>query len=130
MSVRANAYWSGGKLRLVDPHGYAKGIAALEPSDGESFVIVVMREADAKRHHQLKYLFGYLYKQVSAHTGYPFPAVDAMLRGLFLPHDVPTLSLMSYDQMREFILQCEAYAASTIGISIAGPDDARHWKAA
>jgi len=32
---------------------------------------------------------------------------------------------MTYDEMRDFILACEVYAAQTIGVVISGPEDIR-----
>ena len=56
--------------------------------------------------------------------------MDTIFRSYFLPPDVPTLHLLSDDQMRDYNLHCEAYAAERIGVVVTGPDDARHYKAA
>jgi hypothetical protein len=113
------------RIALLDEMAFHRGVKKLGLGEGESLVVRIEREADAKRHHQLRFLFGFVYKQVSEYTGYPIPEVDAMFRGLFMPADVETLSLMSYEQMADYIPQCEAYAAETIGVSIVGPESAR-----
>jgi len=128
--VKVKAVWTGEKLKLVESgEAMTKQVKRLKLGDGESVILRVEREADAKKYHQLKWAYGYVFKQVSEHTGYPIPEVDAMFRGLFMPQDVETLSLMSEEQMREFNRQCEIYAAETIGVAITGPHEARHWAA-
>ncbi len=127
--VVARAAWDGERLRLDDPMVFSAGMRKLKPGDGEPFVIRIEREQDAKKHHQLKFLFGYCYKQVSEYTGFTMPEVDLMFRGLFLPPGVDTLSLLSYEQMQEFNRACEQYAAEVIGVVVMGPDDARNWTA-
>lgn len=117
---------SHGSLRITDDLA-RRAVKKLKLGDGEVAVLRLEREADAKRHHQLKWLFGYVYKQVSERTGYAIPEVDAMFRGLFLPGDVDTLSLLSYEQMADYTSQCEAYAAETIGVVVRGPDEARRY---
>jgi len=127
--VTATAVWDGERLRLTDQVVFHAGMRKLKPGDGEAFVVRVEREADAKRYHSLKWLFGYVYKQVSEETGYSVPELDQMMRALHLPADVPTLSLASDEQLRAYILCCEVYAAEVIGITITGPNDARHYRA-
>lgn len=114
---------------MADPVMFNAGMKRLKPGDGETFVIRVEREADAKRHHQLKFLYGYCYKQVSEYTGFTMPEIDLMFRGLFLPPGVDTLSLMSYEQMADYTRAVEQYAAETIGLRIEGPNEARNWTA-
>lgn len=126
--VTAVAAWDGERLRLADPTVFSAGMRKMKPAEGEPFVVRVEREADAKRHHQLKWFYGYIVKQCVEKTGYTVVEMDTMFRSLFMPHDVPTLSLMSYEQMQEFNRACEQYAAETIGIVIAGPHDARNWE--
>lgn len=125
--VTALSKWDGERLRLDDPTVFSAGMRKLKPGEGETFVVRVEREADAKRHHQLKWFYGYIVKQCVEKTGYTVPEMDAMFRALFLPGDVDTLSLMSYEQMEDFNRQCEHYAAETIGVAIVGPSDARNW---
>lgn len=127
--VKGLGAWDGDRLRLVDPVVFNAAMKKLQPGDGETFVIRVEREADAKRHHQLKWYYGYIVKQCVEKTGYPVPEMDAMFRALFMPGDVATLSLMSFEQMEDFNRQCEHYAAETIGVVIEGPDGARRWVA-
>jgi hypothetical protein len=128
--VTAQASWDEDKKRLVldDSSLFNTRMSRLDPGAGERFVIRVEREADAKKYHRLKWYWGYVVKQCVEYTGHTVPEIDQMFRALFLPFDVPTISLLSDEQLREFNLQCEAYAAETIGVSITGPDDARHWR--
>jgi hypothetical protein len=126
--VKVFATWDGQGLYL-DAHLNEQVRRRLKPADGESFIVRVEREADAKRHHQLKWFYGYIVKQCVEKTGYAVPELDAMFRSLFIPGDVETLSLMSYEQMEDFNRQCEHYAAETIGVVIEGPDSARRWTA-
>jgi len=81
-------------------------------------------------YHRLKWYYGYIVKQCCEHTGYSALEMDTIFRSYFLPPDVPTLHLLSDDQMRDYNLHCEAYAAERIGVVVTGPDDARHYKAA
>lgn len=129
--VTSSATWmeDGERQLLVMPAGFTGRVKRkFKPGTGESFVVRVEREEDAKKHHQLKWYYGYLVKQISEHTGYPTPEVDAMLRALHMPPDVETLSLMSYEQMGDFNRLCEIYANEVVGIQIYGPEDARRWK--
>jgi hypothetical protein len=127
--ARGVAAWDGEKLRLTDPVVFNASMRRLKPGDGEAFVIRVEREADAKRHHQLKWYYGFVVKQCVEKTGYPVPEMDAIFRAQFMPGDVETLSLMSYEQMEDFNRQCEQYAAEVIGVVVEGPDGARRWVA-
>jgi hypothetical protein len=129
MSVKANAYWDGTQLRLVDPKGYTASLQALDPGAGESFVVLVMREVEAKQHHQLKWYYGYIVKQCCAKTGYTVVEMDHIFRAEHMPRDVDTLSLMSYEQMADYNVNCERYAAEVIGVVVKGPHDAREWAA-
>lgn len=122
------AVYAGGKLRLVDRDAFDKRLAKLQPGDGEPFVIRVEREAEAKKHHQLKWFFGYIVEQCIAYTGETAGDREIDFRSRFLPYDVSTLSEMNFDQMAEFNRQCEQYAADVIGVTISGPDDARHYR--
>lgn len=129
--VKGIAVWDADaeRLRLTDSVVFNAGMRRLKPGAGESFVIRVEREADAKRHHQMKWYFGYIVKQCVEKTGYSVPEMDAIFRSLFLPGDVDSLSLMSFEQMEDFNRQAEHYAAETIGVVIEGPDGARRWAA-
>ena len=123
--VTAKGSWDGARIRFADRASFDAHVRRMKLGEGEAVVIRVEREADAKRYHQLKWYFGYIVKQCSEHTGYPVPELDVMFRALFLPPDVETLSLMPYEHMRDFLLQCEHYAAETIGVVVTGPADAR-----
>ncbi len=125
--VTAAAVWTGEELRFTDLIN-SKVLRKLKPAAGECFVVRVEREDDAKKHHQLKWFYGFIVKQASEATGYTVKETDDMFRALYMPPDVKTLSDMSYRQMADFNTQCEAYAAETIGVVIVGPDDARHYQ--
>lgn len=130
--VTTHATWNEdeGRLMLDSDAFFSTRMKRLEPGAGERFVVRVEREVEAIRYHRLKWYFGYIVKQCCAFTGYAAPEMDALFRSYFMPKDVPTLHLMSDDQMREFNIHCEAYAAQTIGVVVTGPDDARHYQAA
>jgi hypothetical protein len=127
--VTASAVIRDGKPVLVDPVVYHAGLRQMKLGEGEAVVIRLEREADAKRYHRLKWFYGFIVKQCVENTGYTVPELDAMFRALFMPADVPTLSLMSDEQMRDFNIQSEAYAAEVIGVVIVGPDEARRYAA-
>lgn len=101
----------------------------LKPGAGERFVMRIEREADAKRHHQLKWYYGYVVKQCVAKTGYTAVEMDNIFRAEFMPRDVDTLSLMSFEQMADYNVHCEQYAAEVIGVVVKGPREAREWSA-
>ena len=116
---------TNGTLHVVDPDRWQRDLAQLQIGDGEVVTIVVMAAADAKRYYQLKWYWGYLVKQAAEYTGYPLREMDAIFRIECLPPGVLTISTMTYDEMRDFILACEVYAAQTIGVVISGPEDIR-----
>lgn len=121
--VTALARWNADKREFAFDDGCALAwqVRSMKPEAGERFAIRIEREQDAKKHHQLKWYYGYVIKQCVERTGYTVPELDAMFRALFMPGDVETLSLMSYEQMRDFNLQSEQYAAEVIGVVIVGP---------
>lgn len=123
--VTAPATWDddGHRLVLDDLVLFNAGLRKLDPGAGERFIVRVEREADAKRHWQLKWYYGYCVKQCVEKTGYSVPEMDAIFRAECMPTDVETLSLMSYEQMRDFLILVEKYAAEVIGVVIVGPRD-------
>jgi hypothetical protein len=127
--VIALASWNADTKRLVfdEPTVFHARIVKLGPGAGERFIVRVEREEEAKRYHRLKWLYGYVIKQCVEHTGHTAAEIELEFRARFLPPDVPTISLMTDEQMRDFNIQCEHFAAETIGIEIIGPDDARHY---
>lgn len=126
--VTAKCVWDGARLHHDDVVLFnAKVRKRLQPGAGETFIIRVEREAEAKKHHQLKWYWGYIVRQCIKHTYETATERDDDFRARFMPPDVPTLSLMSYEQMDVFNMHCEVFAAEVIGVSIIGPDDARHW---
>lgn len=126
--AKARAVWTRGTLQIVQPRILDARIAGLHPGDGELFVVRVEREADAKRHHQLKWYYGYIIEQTIEYTGETTADRDLHFRSLFLPFDVATLSDISYEQMQTYNVRCEQYAAEVIGVVVSGPDDARHYR--
>lgn len=129
--VTAKCVWNGAQLVHDDVVRFNGQVRRrLKPGDGETFIVRVEREADAKKHHQLKWYWGFIVKQCyEAETGHTVNDFDEMFRAMFMPGDVATLSLMSYEQMRDFNIQCEEYAARVIGVVVTGPHDAREWVA-
>jgi hypothetical protein len=130
--VNAIATWDEerGSLRLVDQVVFNARMRRMKPGQGEAFVLRVEREADAKRHHQFKWYFGYIVKQCCARTGYNAKEMDIIFRVEFLPPDVDTLSDLSYEQMADYNVQCEKHAAGVIGVIVVGPREARDYIAA
>jgi len=128
--VTALASWDEerGRLVLDEQHVFHARMRKLDPGAGERFVIRVEREAEAKRYHRLKWLYGYVIKQCVEHTGHTANEIELEFRTRFLPPGVTTISLMNDEQLRDFNLQCEAFAAETIGVVITGPDDARYYR--
>lgn len=96
--------------------------------DGERVAIRVESEPEAKRHHQLKWYWGFILPQL-AENGEPETVWDDRLRELFLPPGVETLSLTSFEQMADYNLRCEQYAAEVVGVVIQGPEEARRFAA-
>ena len=122
------AIWGGGKLHMAKPRIWTARLLDLEPGEGELFVVRVEREADAKKHHQLKWYYGYIVNQCIEHTGETTKERDDHFRTMFLPFDVVTLSEISFEAMQVYNLSCEQYAAEVIGVVVSGPDDARHYR--
>lgn len=130
--VTAACSWDSesGRLVLDDQMLFSAGMRRMKPGAGERFIIRVEREAEAKRHHQLKWYFGYIVKQCCARTGYNAKEMDVIFRVEYLPPDVETLSDLSYEQMADYNVQCEKYAAEVIGVIVVGPREARDYIAA
>lgn len=129
MAVTGRIVWSEGRFRLADQVTFNAAVRRkLDPGDGETFIVRVEREDDAKKHHQLKWYFGYIVKQCCEKTGYTPVEMDTIFRALFLDPEVTTVSENTYEQQREFNLHCEQYAAEAIGVTVVGPDDARHFQ--
>lgn len=123
--VSAVAVMVKGTLQMLDPEGYARDVRQMRIGDGEEVEIRVSRAADAKQHSQLRWYFGYIVKQSAESTGYTLREMDAIFRVECLPPGTVTISTLTYDEMRDFILACEVYAAQTIGVVISGPDEIR-----
>lgn len=130
--VNAIAAWDEerGTLHLVDQMAFNARMRRLKPGQGESFVVRVEREADAKKHHQLKWYYGYIVKQCCQATGYTVVEMDYLFRAEHMPRDVETLSLISYEQMADYNVNCEKTAAEEIGVIVVGPREARDYIAA
>lgn len=111
-----------GDVLITEDHESAqRQRAAKRWGEGCALKIRIEPEDEAKKHHQLKFYFGYVVKPCVEHTGYTMTEMDAIFRGLFMPADVETLSDMSYDQMALFNIACEEYAARVIGVQIERP---------
>lgn len=124
--VTAAAVWDGSQLQwATGAFVNARVKRQLKPGDGESFVVRIEREADAKKHWQLKWYFGFCVKQCVEKTGYTVKEMDDYFRALLLPPDVMTISVMTYEQMRDYILAVEQHAAEVIGVVIVGPNEIR-----
>lgn len=125
--VTARAVYSDGKLTVLDLVTMRAALRQMGLGDGEELVVRVERQQDAKRHHQLKWFHGYIVKQCIDFTGETAKERADDFKARFLPPDVPGLTEMSYEQMRDFNTHCEVFAGEVIGVSIVGPDDARRW---
>lgn len=116
---------TNGTLQMVDQDGYARDVRQMRLGEGEEVTIVILAAAEAKRHYQLKWYWGYIVPQSSEQTGYSIREMDDLLRVNCLPPGTVTISALTYDEMREFILACEVYAAQTMKVVISGPDEIR-----
>lgn len=125
--VTAAATWDGERLRLTDPMVFSAGMKKLKPGAGETFFIRIEREAEARKRHQEKWYFGYIVEQCIAYTGETAKERDEDFRARFLPPDCKTYSDMNYEQAADYAIQCEIFAAETIGVVVKGPDDALTW---
>lgn len=113
----------------LDPIRFASSQKRAKWGEGVELVIRIEPLEEAKKHHQLKWFYGYIVKQCCAKTGYTVIEMDTMFRAEFLDPTVVTLSENTYDQMAEFNLNCERYAAEVIGVVVKGPNEARRWAA-
>lgn len=115
---------TAGTLHVVDPNLYRKHLAKMQLQDGECVEIRITRAEEAKKHWQLKFYYGYIIKQC-CENGDTVKDMDTYFRALFLPPDVATISQMSYEQMRDYLIQCEEHAARVMGVVVTGPDEIR-----
>lgn len=111
-------------MHVVDPNAYQRQLARMALGDGEAVEIRITRAAEAKRHWQLKWYYGYVVRQC-CENGDTVKDMDVYFRTLFMPPDVVTLHDMSYEQMRDYLIQCEEHAARVMGVVITGPDEIR-----
>jgi hypothetical protein len=127
--VLACGTWTGTTVQVDDEAFFPLRLRLAGFGNGERVVIRVESEPEAKRHHQLRWYYGYIVKQL-CENGESEKEWDERLRGECLPPDVETLSAMTYEQMDAFNLRCEQYAAEVVGVVIQGPDEARQFVAA
>lgn len=127
--VTALAVCTDGIAVAIDGVAFTSKQKRAKWGDGTELVIRIEPLEEAKKHHQLKWFYGYIVKQCCAKTGYTVIEMDTIFRAEFLEPTVVTLSENTYEQMAEFNLNCERYAAEVIGVAIKGPDSARRWVA-
>lgn len=128
--VLAAGTWDGAKVVPDDQAMFHLRLRLAGFGDGERVTIRVESEPDAKRHHQLEWYWGYILPQVAA-NGETENRWDRRFRRMFLPPGVNgRLSRTTYEQMADYIVHCEEYAARVAGVVIQGPDEARRFVAA
>lgn len=127
--VTARAVCQDGIAQPLDLLRFAASQRRAKWGDGTELVIRIEPLEEAKKHHQLKWFYGYIVKQCCAKTGYTVIEMDTIFRAEFLEPTVVTLSENSYEQQAEFNLNAERYAAEVIGVVVKGPREAREWTA-
>lgn len=106
--VSTPAVWTNGKLELINPRAYQQGLKKMQLADREAVVVRIEREQDAKTYGQMKYWHGYVLAPLVDYTG--DHDWRLYLKAMFLPEGKHSLTELTYDEMRAFTEQCEAWA--------------------
>lgn len=115
-----------GKLKLFDLDAYKGHLLNMEGN----IELVIRRPKKTKTNHQLRYLFGVVYKLISEHTGMEIEEIDIAMKMMFaLNHDtpIPTVKLkrnmttLELSNMTERIIR---FAVEHLGLYIPNPDEA------
>jgi len=112
--VSAHGVWNSelGKVVLTDATLYHRQLKRMGFGDGEALTIRVEREADAKTYGQLKYFHGYVLTPLVEYTG--DHDWKLYLKAMFLPDGKTSLSELTYEEMRAFTEQAEAFARAEV----------------
>lgn len=101
--------WDGRKVVLDSDDAYRQEVARLELGVGERVTIRIERPEDARKYHQLKFLYGYVYEPVYKDTGQSTLELHAMCKALFMPEGKLSTLDLSYAEMDEFVRHAERY---------------------
>lgn len=107
--VIAGAVWDGRKLVMDSQDSYRRDLERLELGAGERVTIRVERPEDARKYHQLKFLYGYVYEPVFKDTGQSTLELHAMCKALFMPEGKLSTIDLNYEEMDEFVRHAERY---------------------
>ncbi len=109
-SLTVAAVVQDGKIRIVDEDFYRTRAArmAKQWGDGASLTVRIEPEDEAIKYGQLKYWHGYVLQPLVEYTGDHDWRV--YLKLMFLPDGKTSLTQLTYDEMRAFTEQTEAWA--------------------
>lgn len=114
-AVTASAVFTAGRVQLVDEFTYRACIkrAGKKWGEGAALVVRVEPEEDAQTHGQRKHYFGHVVTPLSEWNGDFLSDWHLLLKSMFMPDGKTSLTQLNYDEMREYIQQCEVYAHTT-----------------
>jgi hypothetical protein len=125
--VLASATWDGRKLVMADLTGYRAALKQLELGAGEQVTIRVERPEDARKYHQLKFLWGYVYRPVATfpNCGHTMLELHAFAKSMFLPDGKLSTLDLSYEEMDEFCRHTERWLRESMPEAFEAGDAAR-----
>ena len=118
--VIASATWDGRKLVMADTDSYRRDLKKLELGAGEQVTVRVERPEDARKYHQLKHLFGHIYKPVSDSSGYSSLELHALCKAQFMPDGKLSTVDLSYEEMDEFTKHAELWLRESMPEAFTG----------
>lgn len=109
--VIADAVWDGRKLVMADAEGYRRDLTKLELGAGERVTIRVERPEDARKYHQLKHLFGHIYRPLAKHDGCGHTELELhdICKAMFMPEGKLSTLDLNYDEMDAFTQAAERF---------------------
>lgn len=115
--VSVPCVYRDGRVALVNQRGYQAQVRGAGWGNGEALVLRIEPEADAKKHHQLKWYYGTLLPAYQDYTGDPDGHV--MFKARYLPDGVTSLAQTTYEQMADFNQRVEAFLRAELPESLA-----------
>ena len=115
-AVTASAVWDEGKLRVLEPQALVRKLRACKWGQGAALVVRVEPEEDAHTYGQLQHYWGHVVTPLSEWNGDFKEDWHLRLKLDFMPTDPATgkqktsLTQLTREEMKEYVLRCEVYA--------------------
>jgi hypothetical protein len=122
-AVTADAVFTDGQPKLVDPVDYRAALKKVKWGEGEELLVRVEPKADALTEAQRRYYFGVCVHPLSNRTGYTEPEMHVLLKAVCLQPGKTSITQLSKAEMGEFIDAVQRYAADVIGVVLDVPEN-------